>query len=324
MPLPAPLLSLSSRVNDVLPRQAPSKGLTRKARLGVLHQSRAAVHAWRDLNKLLVTSGCPESGTRLVCDPVRPPDVCGFDPERQVINMAWGAKPLGRMDLPSCQEAIAPIMVLLHEQAHARLHFQGHLWMDRWPDPLCFLAHPVWMQLPGHPGWCHFNELYADVSAAAWMMALSACDERVIELVNQLMLYRAKQAKIDPLSFSGHETSKALSCLLSTIRLAPKRLDITRPEGIEILARQCATNAFEEWVSAGGAKRCERFIEQSLVSSKVAPIGLLGLSNSMPSSFRPHQKLRGTMEKWAVRAPHHPIFRFPQAHSRGRFSVSGV
>lgn len=193
--------------------------------------------------------------------------------------------------------------------------------MDRWPDRMGFFANPVWEQVPGHPGWMTFNELYADASAAAWLLAASDHDPQAGELIEAVTTYREQQSFL-ALQHGYphmHDTAGALQAIVRSGAV----LDRAPAQRIEAAVRSVATNAFEDWLAQGGQRICEKFVEQALAGRGLKPVGLLGLQAPQHDPFLPVARREDATQALARRTPDHPIFKFTQ-RTTGRLRVSAI
>lgn len=265
-----------------------------------LSRARQVLAHWRHLNASLQDAGSPRCPVRLTISRDSLMSQACFSPDRRAVIVPYWEPPLTGLDLTAAQAHAAPVFVLLHEQAHARLYGQDGAWLSALPSEHRLYVDPVWEQVPGHPGWMTFNELYADISAAVWSLRLSQGDGVVRSLVESLARYRHVRTWQDMERGVPHfhATSDALLDVLAQAWWGKSDAE-ERIRGLALLH-------FSGWLEGGGRDWCGQFVEQRLFD----PPLVAGLLSSPSPPFRPQPRLHSAMVDLAQAIPDHPIFRF--------------
>lgn len=303
-PIAVALEALQARFRTREPLEPVARPRRRKPRLLAHRRARSVLGAWRALNAALRQAGAPACPLRLTVDPDGPFASTYFHPRRQTIVVPYWEAPLAGLELAPDEDTVGHAFALLHEQAHARLYAQADAWLGTLPMALRHHLDPVWEQVPGHPAWLTFNEIYADASAAAWLLRLGDGCPKVRSMVEQLAAYR--RARTHEAQQRGrphyHATADAVDRILADAAWAS--LD---PDEVEARVRRVALACFGRWLADGGQAWCEWFVEHRLRHPVLAQ-GLLGLAEATPA-FVPAPHRAGAMAALREAQPHHPIFR---------------
>ena len=265
-----------------------------------MSRARQVLAHWRHLNTALQAMGAPACPVRLTVSPDSLMSMTYFDPARRAVVVPYWEPPLVDLGLPASQMKVSPVFVLLHEQAHARLHGEDGAWLSALPPGHRLYVDPVWEQVPGHPGWMTFNELFADISAAVWSLRVSRGAGGVRGLVESLARYRHVRTgqameKGEP---HFHATSDALLDVLAQAWWGKS--------DVEERIRDLALFHFDGWLAGGGRAWCDGFVERRLLEPPV----VAGLLYSPPPVFQPNPRHDQAMIHLAQAIPNHPIFRF--------------
>ena len=315
MPFPASITQSLQALEESFDLPAPAARWWQKRarRFGMARRARNVSQAWRQLNAALQAAGAPLAPWPVVVDHRSGYETNCFlkdmlSGRTKLVMCSWDTA-LSRLDVPDTLLPLGNVVVLLHEQAHARLSNCLQGWEETLPAELRFYMDWLWEQAPGFPGRKVFHELYADASAVAWTLLLGQHGVEAQSVARALLQMRRddmNEAQAEGI-FSPHSTMAAIEAVLN---LPADELARAPEEQIQ----RVTVDAFRAWLDQGGRQECEAFVEAYRQMSFFRIYGLV-MAGRLPvhQVFGESERHYHGLVKLARELPDHPLLRFDQA-----------
>lgn len=287
----------------------------RADRLLKVRHDRAANGAWRAVRRHLLQMGVPASPFRIVAEK-KTPAAFWWEPNRRpIIFLPARAETLMGADhvgVTGSATDWSELLVFLHEWGHALLHppHQG-AWANHISAKTMRHAHPAWAHIDAYLGWRVFNEMFADVFSAAWLLVLSERAVGAVDLLRHMKRERIEKEKMYTMSFPcRHPTGGALDLAM--------RSDWQNASVDELMSEvlSIADQSFVHWLdNKKGEQMCQSSLdhlhamEELFTQKRRRPLIIYGRSWQKPG-LDPNEHSAQLLRQLELAAPHHPIFGF--------------